>query len=54
MVYAALGDNARAMDALERAYEEHDFSMAQLGVVPWFKSLRDDSRFQALLKKLGR
>ena len=54
MVYAALGDNARAMDALERAYEEHDFSMAQIGVVPWFKSLRDDPRFQALLKKLGR
>ena len=52
-VYTALDDRARALDALERAYDEHDFSIAQIGVAPWFRSLRGEERFQRLLKKLG-
>ena len=38
--------SARALDWLEKAYDEHDFSMAQIGVAPWFKSLRNEPRFQ--------
>jgi eukaryotic-like serine/threonine-protein kinase len=52
-VYAAMGDRTRALDWLEKAYDEHDFSMAQLGVAPWFSSLRSDPRFQKLLEKMG-
>jgi serine/threonine-protein kinase len=52
-VYTALGDRGKALDMLERAYDEHDFSIAQIGVAPWFRSLRGEERFQRLLKKLG-
>jgi hypothetical protein len=53
MVYAALGDRAKALDWLEKAHGEHDFSIAQIGVAPWFKDLRNEPRFQALLKRIG-
>lgn len=53
MVHAALGDRARALELLDRAYEEHDFSMAQLKVAPWFRSLQGDERFARLLGRLG-
>ena len=53
VVYTALGDRAPALDALERGLAEHDFSMPQMKVAPWFAPLRDDPRFQAILSKLG-
>jgi serine/threonine-protein kinase len=53
MVHAALGDRAKALDWLEKAHGEHDFSIAQIGVAPWFKDLRNEPRFQALLKRIG-
>jgi TolB-like protein/Flp pilus assembly protein TadD len=52
MVYAAMGDRTRALDWLEKAYDEHDFAMAQLGVAPWFRTLRSDDRFRKLLERL--
>jgi len=52
IVHAALGDKARALDALEKAYDEHDFSIVQIGAAPWFKGLRQEPRFAALLAKL--
>jgi TolB-like protein/Flp pilus assembly protein TadD len=53
MVHAALGNRPLALEGLEKAYEEHDFSMAQLGVAPWFRMLRDEPRFKALMAKLN-
>jgi TolB-like protein/Flp pilus assembly protein TadD/predicted Ser/Thr protein kinase len=53
IVHAALGDRAAALDRLEKAYDEHDFSLAQLAVAPWFKDLRGEPRFQALVAKIG-
>jgi serine/threonine-protein kinase len=53
MVHAALGDHARALDLLEKAYDEHDFAISQIGVVPWFRMLRADSRFVALMDRLS-
>jgi tetratricopeptide (TPR) repeat protein len=52
-VYAALDDRGKALDMLERAYDEHDFTIAQIGVAPVFRSLRGEERFQRLLTKLG-
>jgi serine/threonine-protein kinase len=52
VIYAALGDKARALEALERAYDEHDFAITQINVVPWFAPLRREPRFQAILQKL--
>ena len=53
MVQAARGDRAGALDSLEKAFDEHDFSLAQLAVAPVFKDLRTDPRFQALVRKIG-
>ncbi len=53
MVYAAMGDRENALGRLEKAYDEHDFSLAQIAVAPWFKDLRGEARFQALVKKIG-
>jgi serine/threonine protein kinase/TolB-like protein/Tfp pilus assembly protein PilF len=52
-VYGALGDRARALEWLEKAYEEHDFAITEIAVVPWFQTVRGEPRFQALLAKLG-
>ena len=53
VVYTALGDRPKALEWLEKAYDEHDFSLAQIAIAPWFKDLRSEPRFQALLKRLG-
>jgi tetratricopeptide (TPR) repeat protein len=53
IVLAAQGDRARALDALERAYEEHDFALVQIVVAPWFRPLRGEERYDQLVVKLG-
>jgi serine/threonine-protein kinase len=52
VVYTALGDHGKALDALERGLGEHDFSMPQLKVAPSFAPLRKEPRFQQILEKL--
>ncbi len=52
LVYAGLGDKAHALELLEQAYQEHDFSMVFLNVAPWFKSLRSEARFEQLLRRM--
>jgi hypothetical protein len=37
---------------LERAHQEHDFSLVFLEVAPWFESLRGEPRFQQLLRRM--
>jgi TolB-like protein/Tfp pilus assembly protein PilF len=53
MVHAARGERAAALDRLDKAFDEHDFSLAQLAVAPLFKDLRGEARFQALVRKIG-
>ena len=52
LVYAGIGDKVKAIELLEQAYQEHDFSMVFLDVVPWFKSVRGEPRFQQLLRRM--
>jgi TolB-like protein/DNA-binding winged helix-turn-helix (wHTH) protein len=48
-----LGDRAGALDALERAYEERDGFLVQVGVDPRLEPLHDEPRYRKLLGKLG-
>ena len=52
LVHAGVGDKARAIEWLERAYQEHDFSLVFLEVAPWFENLRGEARFQQLLRRM--
>ena len=40
------------LDWLERAYQEHDFSLVYVQVAPWFESVRGEPRFQQLLPSM--
>jgi hypothetical protein len=51
-VYAALGQNDKAIGILEEAYRERH-SLLWLKVAPGFDQLRADSRFVDLLRRLG-
>jgi adenylate cyclase len=52
-VYLGLGQKDIALDWLEKAYAERDTEMIFLMVDPPLAPLRNEPRFQALLKKVG-
>ena len=51
--YAHLGEESKALDYLESAYEERVGWMLMLGREPALDVLRETPRFQALLRKIG-
>lgn len=51
--YAAAGDNDRALDWLERAFEVRDPGMPYLAVHPSWVRLRADPRFQTLVRRMN-
>jgi len=51
--YLMAGDNARALDWLEKAYEQRDPNMPYLSCFPLYDPLRPDPRFQSLLRRIG-
>jgi serine/threonine protein kinase/Flp pilus assembly protein TadD len=51
-IYVALNDRNRALEWLERAFSERADWMVFLNVEPRFKSLRSDSRFTDLLRRM--
>jgi len=53
VIYAYLGDKDQAMRWLEEGYKEHDFLMTSLNVAPEWDPLRDDPRFQDLLRRMN-
>ena len=52
-VYAWRGEEDRAFEWLDRAYDQHDAGMPRLRYDPTLATLHDDSRFAALVKKMG-
>ena len=52
-LYASAGDKDRALEWLEKAYEERRQEMVYLSVFPTWDSLRDDPRFQDLLRRMN-
>ena len=52
VIYTGLGDKDKAIEWLEKAYNQRCF-LTWLKVDPIFDPLRDDDRFHTLLEKLG-
>jgi TolB-like protein/uncharacterized protein HemY len=53
MLFVALGEREEAFALLNKAYEAHDLQLQYLRVSPGYDSLRSDSRFQDLLRRIG-
>jgi hypothetical protein len=52
MTYAYRGDHDRALEWLERAYQQKDASLDEIVGEPLFRNLADDPRFKAFLRKM--
>jgi serine/threonine protein kinase/Tfp pilus assembly protein PilF len=50
--YAHFGYKDQAFEWLERAYKERDENIGYINVVPYFRDLRGDARFDDLLRRL--
>jgi TolB-like protein/Flp pilus assembly protein TadD len=53
LIYVGLGQKDKALDWLERSFEDQDVGCYFLKVDPVYDDIRDQPRFQALLKKVG-
>jgi len=53
LVYLGLGNEVRALDGFEKAYEAHSQQLLSLKVDKVYDPLRSEPRFIALLKKVG-
>ena len=53
IVYAGLHENEKAVDSLEKAYEDRSNAIIFLKVDPDFDGLRSNPRFQVLLRRLA-
>jgi serine/threonine protein kinase/Flp pilus assembly protein TadD len=53
LIYVGLGERGRALDVLEKALEERNGRLMNLGVHPWFDGVRGEARFKELLKREG-
>ncbi|HLW88978.1 MAG TPA: protein kinase [Terriglobales bacterium] len=52
-IHIGLGENDRAIDYLEKSYEEHSHWLIYLRIDPGMDGLRDNPRFQDLLRRVG-
>jgi eukaryotic-like serine/threonine-protein kinase len=52
-VHVGLGDEGRALQFLEKAFEEHSHWLIYLHIDPGMDELRSSTRFQDLLKRIG-
>jgi eukaryotic-like serine/threonine-protein kinase len=53
LVYAGLRNHDQAMQWLQKGYAEHSEALTFIKVEPRFDSLRQDARFQQLLRQMG-
>ena len=52
-IYVGLGENERAIECLEKAYEERSHWLLYLHMDPSMDVLRDNPRFQGLMRRVG-
>ncbi|HWS54674.1 MAG TPA: hypothetical protein VN228_11125, partial [Pyrinomonadaceae bacterium] len=53
VVHVGLGENERALDYLERLYEERNDWVVWFKVAPELERLRSEPRFVELLRRIG-
>jgi serine/threonine-protein kinase len=53
LIRVGLGENDRALEMLELAFQERSMAMGKLKVDPRFDPLRQDARFTDLLRRVG-
>jgi TolB-like protein/Tfp pilus assembly protein PilF len=53
MIYLGLGEREKALDWLDKSYKDQESACWYLKVDPIYDSVRNEPRFQALLKKVG-
>lgn len=51
-MYAGFGEKTKALDWLDRAYQQDTWSLILLRLEPMYDNLRSEPRFQALVKKM--
>ena len=51
-IYSLRGENDKAFEWLERAYQRHDSGLNGIAYDPLLTGLKGDPRYAALLKKL--
>src|SRR5205085_12091646 len=52
-IYLGLGEKEKALDWLEESYQDQESACWYLKIDPIYDSVRNEPRFQALLKKVG-
>ncbi len=52
-IHIGLGENARAVEYLDKSYKEHSHWLTYLHLDPSMDDLRNDPRFQDLLRRVG-
>src|SRR4029077_17184513 len=52
-IHVGLGENERALEYLEKSYEEHSHWLIYLHIDPGMDELRDNAGFQDLLRRVG-
>ena len=52
-VYLALGKKEEALNQLEKSYERRDVWLKELKAWPWFDSLRNETRYKNLMKRMN-
>jgi TolB-like protein/DNA-binding winged helix-turn-helix (wHTH) protein/tetratricopeptide (TPR) repeat protein len=53
VIWAGLGENDRALDWLDKAFEERESDLVMIKVEPSFDRLRTNPRFQRLMRHIG-
>ena len=53
VAYAGTGQKERVIELLQKAYSEHSNAVVQIKVDPMYDPIRNDPRFEDLLRRLG-